>query len=198
MRRTLVVTALLALLASCAASEPVRTPRTTEGGESPVSEAPPEAPAPRPRVLIERDGASPVVVEVEVARTPAQTAHGLMYRGSLPAERGMLFVFPRAKHRSFWMVNTRIPLDMIFITPDMRVLGVVEDAEPETDDAREVEGVSQFVLEVNAGFARANEITPGAIVRFEDVGEVPAPRSDGDDGSEVEDAEDGVVIEVVE
>lgn len=124
-----------------------------------------------PIVVLEPPGHEPAVVRVEVARTPAQTQRGLMYRRELDQDAGMLFLFPRARHQTFWMRNTYLPLDMIFITSEMRVLGVVENATPETDDARQVDGVSQFVLEVNAGFAREHGIGPGTLVRFENVPE---------------------------
>lgn len=126
-----------------------------------------------PWVVLEPPGREQVTVRVEVARTPAQTQRGLMYRRELDRDAGMLFLFPRARHQTFWMRNTYLPLDMIFITSEMRVLGVVENATPETDDARQVDGISQFVLEVNAGFAREHSIGPGTTVRFENVPERP-------------------------
>lgn len=203
------MTAVLALgMAACSGGEPSRAssaePRPaasaapSDRGTSGASASSParggasdeDPPAARPRVVLEPPGAAPVTVEVEVARTPAQTQRGLMYRRELAADRGMLFLFARERQQSFWMRNTLIPLDMIFITRDMRVLGVVENAEPETEDPREVPGLSQFVLEVNAGFARANGIGPGTAVRFEDVGDVPV--RGGPDDDEVEDVDDEV------
>jgi hypothetical protein len=81
----------------------------------------------------------------------------------------MLFLFERPEQLSFWMRNTYIPLDMIFIEPGMTVLGIVENAEPLTDTARSVPGLSQYVLEVNAGFSRRHGITAGTVVRFAGV-----------------------------
>jgi len=74
------------------------------------------------------------------------------------------------------MHNTYIPLDMIFIGTDRRIVGVVENATPQTDDPREVEGESQYVLEVNAGFARRHSLGPGTLVRFVDVPDGASPR----------------------
>jgi uncharacterized membrane protein (UPF0127 family) len=142
------------------------------GREEPVSE---------PRVVLEPPGAEPVVVDVEVARTSAETQRGLMYRRQMAPNAGMIFLFSRSRHLTFWMHNTYIPLDMIFITSDMRVLGVVENATPETDDPREVPGEGQFVLEVNAGFAREHGITAGTVVRFEGIEDVPVAAAGGDD-----------------
>jgi uncharacterized membrane protein (UPF0127 family) len=82
-------------------------------------------------------------------------------------DAGMLFLFEHPERLTFWMRNTYIPLDMVFIASSMRIQGVVENAEPLTDAARAVEGESQYVLEVNAGFSRRYGLTKGTVVRFE-------------------------------
>ena len=92
-----------------------------------------------------------------------------MFREHLDANAGMLFLFERPDRLSFWMHNTLIPLDMIFISDALRVVGVVENAEPHTDDPRAVDGLSQYVLEVNAGFARTHGIGAGTAVAFEGI-----------------------------
>jgi len=114
-------------------------------------------------------GRAPVLVPVELARTPAERSRGLMYRKHLDAEAGMLFLFDQPQQLTFWMRNTYVPLDMIFIEPSMRILGIVENAEPQTDTSRSVPGQSQFVLEVNAGFSRQHGFGPGTAVRFQGV-----------------------------
>ena len=107
--------------------------------------------------------------DVEVVFTPALRQQGLMYRKELPESSGMLFLFERERQLSFWMRNTYLPLDMVFIRADRIVLGVVENAEPLTEDTRMVPGVSQFVLEVNAGYCRRHGIGEGTRVEFIDV-----------------------------
>lgn len=82
----------------------------------------------------------------------------------------MLFVFPSSEHQEFWMRNTFLPLDMVFIESNRRVLGVVRNATPMTDDPRSVEGDSQYVLEVNAGFTARNHIDRGTQCEFIEVG----------------------------
>ncbi|RMH36812.1 MAG: DUF192 domain-containing protein [Deltaproteobacteria bacterium] len=114
-------------------------------------------------------------VAVELAVTPAERRRGLMFRERLEPGHGMLFLFPREEVQSFWMKNTLIPLDMIFIRSDMTVAGVVERAEPRSLESRAVPTPSQYVLEVPGGWARANGIGPGAPVRFEGV-PPPPPR----------------------
>ncbi|HYB59697.1 MAG TPA: DUF192 domain-containing protein, partial [Candidatus Acidoferrales bacterium] len=71
-----------------------------------------------------------VTVYAEAANTPLQRQQGLMHRTSLDANAGMLFVFPREERESFWMKNTLIPLDIIFITADLRVLEIYRSVPP--------------------------------------------------------------------
>jgi len=119
-------------------------------------------------VVLEAGGKT-VRVEVEVARTPEQRAKGLMFRKELASYRGMLFLFDREEMQSFWMKNTYIPLDMVFIDRKLKVVGVVENAEPLTTSSRRVQGPSIYVLEVRGGFARAHGIGPGTRVTFEGI-----------------------------
>jgi len=117
-------------------------------------------------VVLETKGRT-VRVQVEVAETPEQRARGLMFRKKLAAHEGMLFIFNREEVQSFWMRNTYIPLDMIFISKKMYVVGVVENAEPMTETSRRVDAPSTFVLEVRGGFAKAQGIAEGTRARFE-------------------------------
>jgi uncharacterized membrane protein (UPF0127 family) len=117
-------------------------------------------------------------VAVEVARTARQIERGLMYRKDLPPDSGMLFLLRRDKIQTFWMKNTLIPLDMIFVAGSMDVVGVVENAEPKTMTSRRVSRPSQYVVEVNGGWARAHGVGVGARVRFENV--PPIGPADGD------------------
>ncbi len=126
--------------------------------------------APSARVILMPEGRDAITVPVEIARTPAERSRGLMFRISLPENQGMLFLFERPDQLSFWMRNTLIPLDMIFIQDSMQVLGVVENAEPRTDTGRSVPGLSQYVLEMNGGWAQRHGVGPGTKVRFEGEG----------------------------
>jgi len=104
-------------------------------------------------------------VTVEIATTPSEIAHGLMFRDQLPYDAGMLFVMGKDAVWSFWMQNTYIPLDMIFITRDLTVAGVVANAQPCTETLRSIHTPSSYVLEVNGGWAAAHQIAAGANVR---------------------------------
>lgn len=127
-----------------------------------------------PEVVLSPPGREPARVTVELARTEPERRLGLMHRKHLDADAGMLFLFEAPQQLSFWMRNTYVPLDMIFITDALVVLGVVENAEPLTESPRQVPGHSQYVLEVNAGYSRAHGIGAGTMVRFEGVEPVRA------------------------
>jgi uncharacterized membrane protein (UPF0127 family) len=135
---------------------------------APASAAKPAA-AEGSHVVLLPPGADPVSVRVEIARDEATRRRGLMFREHMDEDAGMLFLFERPEQLTFWMHNTYIPLDMVFIEPSLRVLGVVENAEPQTDTSRSVPGTSQYVLEVNAGFSRRHGLGKGTAVRFEGV-----------------------------
>lgn len=163
--RTAILLACLAAV-GCPEQEGVGpvAPNTSNGG-GPNEDAR-SRPEQQPRVVLAPSGADEVSVAVEIARTARERQRGLMFREHLGQNEGMLFLWERPEHLSFWMRNTYIPLDMIFIAPDKRVLGVVENAEPLTEERRSVSGISQYVLEVNAGFARRHDIVKGTPVRF--------------------------------
>ncbi len=127
-----------------------------------------------PEVVLAAPGRE-VHVRVEVARTLEQRRTGLMNRDRLDPDAGMLFLFERPERQSFWMHNTYLPLDMIFIAPDRTIVGIVERAEPLTDSPRAVEGESLYVLEVNGGFAAAHQIFPHSQVQFVSIPAMEGP-----------------------
>ena len=104
---------------------------------------------------------------VEVADTPDLREIGLMHRKSLDGGRGMVFVFPEDDVQTFWMKNTFVPLDMVFVESSGRVAGVVEDARPLTLDIRTVGVPSRYVVELNSRMASQKGIGPGATVVFD-------------------------------
>ena len=110
-----------------------------------------------------------VAVDVEVVSTEPKIEKGLMYRQHMPPDEGMLFILGVERDWTFWMRNTLIPLDMIFIRKNMTVAGVVENAEPKTDTLRRVNEPSLYVLEVNGGYTRSHGVIKDAKVRFEHV-----------------------------
>jgi uncharacterized membrane protein (UPF0127 family) len=122
--------------------------------------------AKEPRVVL-HTARGDVPVTVEVADTPERRNLGLMFRKNLPAEAGMLFVFDTSELHTFWMKNTPLPLDMIFIGEDRRIVGIVKDNVPYTTTSRGVAKPSRYVLEVNAGFSARHGVQDGDTVTFE-------------------------------
>lgn len=103
---------------------------------------------------------------VEVARTPAEQATGLMNRTSLPADGGMLFPFPKPKFASFWMKNTFIPLDIIFIRADGSIDRIAENTIPESLEPVVSGGEVAAVLELAGGTSARLGIDETAVVRW--------------------------------
>jgi uncharacterized membrane protein (UPF0127 family) len=109
---------------------------------------------------------------VEIATTPAEQAHGLMQRTSMPADHGMLFVFRHDEPRTFWMKNTLIPLDMLFFDADHRLVAVQADAQPCKTDPCVLYPSSvpaRYVLELNAGAAAKLGARKGDVIKFSNV-----------------------------
>src|SRR4051812_11622932 len=113
----------------------------------------------------------PWVVKVEIADTPQSEARGLMFRRSLEPDSGMVFLFHTTEDRGFWMHNTLIPLDIIFLDEARTVVGVVANAEPQTDTLRTPHKPSRYVVEVAGGEAAVHAVGPGTHAAFIDVGE---------------------------
>lgn len=121
--------------------------------------------------IISRDGKSHVF-HVELALTPQQQAHGLMGRTEMAEDAGMLFLFPTEDERSFWMKNTLIPLDMIFIKEDGTILSVHDSARPNDLTSVKSNGPALAVLEINGGVAKKLGIRDGDTVRHPFFGNV--------------------------
>ncbi|MCP4715364.1 MAG: DUF192 domain-containing protein [Deltaproteobacteria bacterium] len=122
-----------------------------------------------PRVCVETGDGGTVCVDVEVVRTVSERRFGLMYRRSLPADAGMLFVFDDDRVNRFTMKNTFIPLDMVFVGRELRVAGIAARTKPLTPGPYGVEAPSRYVLEVNGGFCRRNGIKKGDRVELQNI-----------------------------
>ena len=120
-------------------------------------------------VAVIRGPGGAVEVSLEVAATPAERERGLMYRTSLAEGRGMLFVFEEDGYQSFWMKNTLIPLDLLFIARDGTVVGIHANATPLSTADIAVGKASRYVLEVPGGWAARHGISAGARVEFRGV-----------------------------
>lgn len=104
---------------------------------------------------------------VEVAQTAQQQAHGLMYREKMGPDEGMLFPRTPPSPAAFWMKNTVLPLDIIFIGLDGKISNIVANAVPHSLDPRLSVGVAAAVLELNGGRAAELGIVPGDRVEWD-------------------------------
>ena len=102
---------------------------------------------------------------VEIADDTAERARGLMNRAKMASSAGMLFVYDRPQHASFWMKDTLLPLDMLFVDKTGRVTSVHPDAVPLDETSIDGGQGVQFVLEINGGLAARLGIVPGAQMR---------------------------------
>ena len=116
-----------------------------------------------------RDADGSARVTVEVVDTPAGRERGLMFREAMPRYSGMLFVYEYPQPVAFWMENTLIPLDMLFFDGAGRLERIHENAVPH-DRTPIIGGQDiRFVLELNAGMAKALDIEPGAELRHPSI-----------------------------
>jgi uncharacterized membrane protein (UPF0127 family) len=104
---------------------------------------------------------------VEIADSREEQALGLMFRDELPEDQGMLFIFPDEAPRSFWMKNTRIPLDIIYFNGDLKLVSVAKNARPcrvQQCPGYPSEGPARYVLELIAGKASELELSAGDVL----------------------------------
>lgn len=111
-------------------------------------------------------GGSTYQFEVEIADDPAERSQGLMFREQLAPNGGMLFLYPDEKPRTFWMKNTPLPLDIIFIARDGRVVHVAANAVPFDQSVIPSVEAAQAALEIGGGLAAQLGIGPGATVTW--------------------------------
>ena len=127
-----------------------------------------EAEAPSTVPLTIRDGDAVHQFNVEVARTAEEQQQGLMFRTSLPVDGGMIFPFIKPRFASFWMKNTLIPLDMVFIRADGSVDRIAENTIPENLEPVVSGGEVSAVLELAGGTAAKLGIDESAVVTWND------------------------------
>lgn len=157
-------------------AEPAKAACTVPFPEAPAPKAEPAADCPEaagpplalPRGFVsfpEANGKPRVAVEVASNDTSRQ--RGLMFRTSMAPEEGMLFSWPTNAPRSFWMKNTCLPLDMLFIDSQGFVVGILEQVPVLNEHPRAVPCPAAFVLEMNAGWSRDHGVKPGQQVKIE-------------------------------
>jgi len=162
-----VVVALIALAVACggtAAGDGGATSADAGSSEQQAPGSPRLGPDGTP-IRVERVTVGGVPISVEIADTHALRERGLMNRDSLPADYGMLFVYPDEMIRSFWMRNTRIPLDIAFIDRNGSIINI-EQMQAQTDDNTLSAGPAMYALEMNLGWFEAHDVRPGDRLEF--------------------------------
>ena len=149
---------LLLLAPACTqqAAEPTPAPAASQPAVHPVSGLPVIP------LTVTPIGGRPHVFRVEVASTEPQQARGLMFRTAMGADEGMIFPYSPPQTVSFWMKNTVIPLDIIFIGPDHRVINIAAMATPYSEASLPAAGPTAGVLELNGGRAAQLGVGPGS------------------------------------
>lgn len=107
-----------------------------------------------------------IKLDIEIADDEYSTQTGLMYRHSMDENQGMLFVFNDSRQRSFYMKNTEIPLDIIYINSEKEIVSIQKDTKPFDETSLPSEGATKFVLEVNAGLADKLKLVKGDKIQF--------------------------------
>jgi uncharacterized membrane protein (UPF0127 family) len=125
--------------------------------------------------LVLKTDSGPHSFAIELATTPAERALGLMYRRTLPADAGMLFLYDNPQPLTMWMRNTFIPLDMVFIGADGKVHRIESRTEPFSTQLISSEGNVQGVLELNAGTAASIGLKAGDVVVYPGLNGAPKP-----------------------
>ncbi len=167
-----------ALLLGCPAAGSKPVPGSGDAGteihsSDPTAESYLAAPLPLAQVRLHDAFGGIHPVDVEVASTPITRQRGLMWRTQLAEGKGMLFVFPEVEEQSFWMKNTLLSLDMIFIDADLKIAGIVARTEPRSLESRGVGKPSLYVLEVPGGWSEKISLRAGGAVELLGVAEIP-------------------------
>lgn len=145
-----------------------------EGNAQPAPAATAVPETQNPTVQLQPLGGAPIEVQVEVVATPQGRARGLMFRESLPAGTGMLFIFPETRILSFWMRNTPISLDIIFIDPSGTIVNIHPDTIPYSEKSLPSTRPARFVLEVPGGYCAQVGIRAGDRIELGALANTPA------------------------
>ncbi|MEN7547726.1 DUF192 domain-containing protein [Rapidithrix thailandica] len=111
-------------------------------------------------------GESITKIDIEIVDQEYEIQQGLMYRSHMADNKGMLFVFPDSQPRSFWMKNTEVSLDIIFVNELMEIVSIQENTTPKSEYSIPSEGNAQYVIEVVAGFCVKYELKAGNKIEF--------------------------------
>lgn len=105
-------------------------------------------------------------LNIEIADDEYQTQTGLMYRSSMEDDQAMLFIFPDSEYRYFYMRNTEIPLDIIYIDQNKAIVSIQKNAKPHDETSLPSEGPAMYVLEINGGLSTQWDLQKGDKIEF--------------------------------
>lgn len=117
-------------------------------------------------VFLSQDNKEIATINVAIADEQEERNQGLMDVISLPSDAGMLFKFPEAQELSFYMANTPLPLDIMFVNNDSTIIRIHHNTTPFNSKQLLSDGPAQYVVETNAGYAISNDIQEGMKIRF--------------------------------
>ncbi|MCB9984007.1 MAG: DUF192 domain-containing protein [Rhodospirillales bacterium] len=154
---------IIAVLLSAIAVFGVQINRTQAQDEQAIKLPPPltDEPFAQDILSIRKADGEELYFNIELALTPRQQAQGLMYRTEMPEDSGMLFFFRVPRKLSFWMKNTLIPLDMVFVHPDGTIHHIHHNAKPQDETSITSKFPAKAVLELNGGTADKMGIKEG-------------------------------------
>jgi len=118
------------------------------------------------RLAFIKQDSQAVAIDIEIAETDSARKRGLMERASLPDSSGMLFTFPSLERSGFWMANTPLALDIIFVSPDSQIVDIAKYAKPLSSKKVPSRKPYRYVVEVPAGFADTHGLVMGHRVRW--------------------------------
>ncbi len=112
------------------------------------------------------DSISITKLNIEIANNEYERQTGLMYRTSLDEKQAMLFIFDDERPRSFYMKNTYVPLDIIFINADNKIVSISENAKATDESSIPSNAPAKYVLEINAGLTKKWHLEPGYSIKY--------------------------------
>jgi uncharacterized membrane protein (UPF0127 family) len=135
-------------------------------------------------LTMSRDGEIFQEIDIEIADNDSSRTRGLMQRDALPENAGMLFIFEQEQQQGFWMANTRIALDLIFIRTDLTVQSITKYVQPMNLETVPSQGPAQYVLEVKAGYTDSIGLMEGDHIEWTRVQEsLPMQDAETPDGA---------------
>lgn len=118
--------------------------------------------------FLKKDGKTPIKkIEVELAENDEERMQGMMYRKSMDDGKGMLFIFQREEPQSFWMKNTIIPLDIMYVNSKKEIIKIYKNTIPFSENSLPSEKPATYVVEVSGGFADRYGVKEGDNISFE-------------------------------